>query len=199
MTEFLWDGGLKLTVFKKYRSSVHYRCLACKSTRVTEYLLETDFGRRNKIRCSKCKKQYISSPGQPYDSLDKFFEVIDASEVEHVEIKKKKSAIIDNDNQLAPIEINDIWAANKYCKWNRCALCQSELTPAIIKPYKDFIKAHYNIECPNHGLLIKGGAVSLMKVRSIEADTMIRETIDRAGGDPTKVFNNDRILEDLGF
>ena len=72
------------------------------------------------------------------------------------------------DNLLAPMEFDEIWAARKFCKYNRCALCRGEIIPKIIEPYDDFLKAHYNVECENHGMIIKGGAAGVKTIHEIE-------------------------------
>jgi NAD-dependent SIR2 family protein deacetylase len=203
MTKFEWDGGLKITVYEEHKSLRHYRCLRCKSTRVTEYMLETDFGRKNKIKCHGCKKSYLYNPGGGvYDNLDELFEEIPADQVEHVEHKKKESKIVENDNQLAPLEFVDIWAANEFVKWNRCGICQAELITKPVEPYDDYIKAHFNVACSEHGLCIKGSAANLRKINSIKMDEMIREMADNVGNNSPAILSGKsekQLYEELGF
>jgi len=85
MTRIEWDGGLKITVYEEHKSLRHYRCLRCKSTRVTEYMLETDSGRRNKIKCHGCKLTYLYQPGFALDNHKEHFEEIQDVEVEHID------------------------------------------------------------------------------------------------------------------
>jgi len=66
MARIEWDGVTNLMVYKEHKSSRRYRCLNCNSTNVREKVLETDIGRRNKIKCHRCKKYiiYSTSMGQ---------------------------------------------------------------------------------------------------------------------------------------
>ncbi|MFA5714423.1 MAG: hypothetical protein WC998_01610 [Candidatus Paceibacterota bacterium] len=199
MARIEWDNGLQLIITREHKSLRHYRCLRCGSTRVNEYIMETNFGHRDKIRCLKCKKVYIFSPGDSFDNHVAHFEEIPASEVEHIE-RKKKSKRVESDNQLAPMEFTDIWAAMEFCKWNRCALCQSELkVTRIIEPHKDITKVHCHIECPEHGLCIKGGTASVKTVNTINMDTTIREVMDRVEESLPINKPANKILEYLGF
>ena len=83
------------------------------------------------------------------------------------------------DNLLAPMEFDEIWAARKFCKYNRCALCRGEIIPKIIEPYDDFIKAHYNVECENHGMIIKGRTAGIKTIHGIEVDEHNVEYLNR--------------------
>jgi hypothetical protein len=108
-------------------------------------------------------------------------------------------------NLLAPLEFDDIWAARKFCKYNRCALCLGEIIPKITEPYDDFIKAHYNVECENHGLLITGGTAGVKIVHGIEIDeqsvTYLNRCETNRENDKSNGYSpsDKRLLEELGF
>jgi hypothetical protein len=202
MARIEWSGGLRIIVYKEHKSLRHYRCLFCKSTRVTEYILETEWGRKDKIRCHKCKNTCLYNPGDQLDNHESYFEEIPADQVEHIEHKKKKSKIVENDNQLAPLEFIDIWAANEFVKWNRCGICQAELIAKPVEPYDDYIKAHFNVACSEHGLCIKGSTANLRKVNLIKMDEMIREIADNVGNNSPAILSGKsekQLYEELGF
>ena len=104
------------------------------------------------------------------------------------------------DNLLAPMEFDNIWKARIFCKYNRCGICMGELKQAIIEPYEDFLKAHYNVKCQEHGLILGGGSTSIATVHAIEILNNNREYLDAMRNNQDVSDQDDaRLLKELGF